>query len=537
MTFITSALRGYLVFRRKALYAQHRRAWQMTFFATLLASSAVWGVLQSVVVFRYGFECWTTLLIMILTTANCFGSTIVLVPRLSWLNSHALLLVGPTFFACVWIGSPQAMAICAMALAMLIFILLQGKKLHAWYWETTESRAFEQLRSADLEEARRLAEASSQAKSEFLANMSHEIRTPMNAILGMTALTLDTELNGEQRDWLETVKVAGDSLLGILNDILDLSKIDAGKLEIRAVPFSLRSLMEEGYRTFSFEAKKKGVRLEFVTENGTADSWIGDAGRLRQVLVNLVGNALKFTEAGLVSAHVSAVENSLRFEVRDTGIGIPVEKQAQIFEAFSQGDGSITRRFGGTGLGLTISSRLAQRMGGTIRVVSIVNKGSTFTFTVPAEQSGVPVENAVPEVRDTLVEPMRILVADDNRVNQTLVSRMLQRVGHAVTIASNGEEAANLHRSGGFDLILMDVQMPVMDGLEATGHIRRIDRAAGIHTPVIALTANAMNGDRERCLDAGMDGYISKPVSKDSLLRTIAQFAPSSPPALSLHGR
>ncbi len=409
----------------------------------------------------------------------------------------------------------------------------------------------------ELYAAKTAAEDASRAKGEFLANMSHEIRTPLNGILGLTESVLGGELTADQRESLGMVRSSADALMAVINDILDFSKIEAGKLDLDPTPFAPADAVADALKLLALRARAKGLRLVADVRPGVPAVAVGDAGRLRQVLTNLVGNAVKFTAQGEVAVRVELVADGasgprLRFRVSDTGVGIPRAKQATIFDAFTQADGSTTRRYGGTGLGLTISSRLVTLMGGRIWVESEPGRGSCFTFEValgragsaalqapasgrapasvvaaPAPPSAERAERPAPprparHWGATASRPLRILLAEDNAVNQRVAVRLLEALGHAVAVAGHGGEALAALDRAAFDLVLMDVQMPEVDGFEATAEIRRREEGTGRRTPVVAMTAHAMKGDRERCLAAGMDDYLSKPVARAEMVRVLA---------------
>jgi signal transduction histidine kinase/CheY-like chemotaxis protein len=380
------------------------------------------------------------------------------------------------------------------------------------------------------------AEAANTAKGQFLANMSHEMRTPMNAVKGFTHLLGGTSLTPEQREYTELVGEAADSLLGVINDILDFSKIEAGKLSLETVPFRLRDCLRGSVALFQHAVEIKGIELRLDMAEEVPEAAAGDALRLRQILTNLIGNAVKFTSRGSIVVAARLAERTgesirLAVDVTDSGIGIALEKRETIFSAFVQADSSTARKHGGTGLGLAICSRLVEMMGGRIEIASELGRGSTFSFTAVLKTAVAGSLAAKPAWSPTLAPgvPLSVLVAEDNRVNQRLITRLLERGGHRITMASNGREVVERYSEERFDLILMDVQMPEVDGLQATAQIRALEAATGGHIPIVALTAHAMIGDREKFLAAGLDAYLPKPIDPAALQTTVATVTGGKP--------
>jgi len=533
--FLSMGARLTLALVRKTIYATHPQLliWLLT-LAIAIGSGAS-GLLYVSTLRSYGFENWTFVIVLLWTAGIVAGSGISFAPNVKLLALHVFLLLGPVTVQSLLMGGAQANTFATFCLGLSFFMALVGRQMHTVYWQQLRDRALESARARELEVAKTAAESANRAKGQFLANMSHEIRTPMHGILGMAQLAIDSETPEESREYIKTLQSCAEGLLAVLNDILDFSKIDAGKLTLENIPFSLRRAVDDVCKLVLPQALTKGLVLECQVTDNVPDLLVGDPTRLRQVLINLVGNAAKFTVAGSVKLQVARAESglagaqdqvSLIFRVTDTGIGISEEDQKHIFEAFAQADSGVTRRFGGTGLGLAICSQLAQLMGGHLSMESTPHVGSTFQFACSfaiGRERDLPMRPVAPVQPEV---PVRILLAEDNPANQVLAAKLLSRRGHKVSVVSTGLAALQAWETGEFDLILMDDQMPVMDGVEAVRQIRSRESAGHRRrTTIVSLSASAMLGDRERFLASGMDGYLAKPFSSEELYATVRHFA------------
>jgi len=407
-----------------------------------------------------------------------------------------------------------------------------GTKLEKANQDLTEEIDYVKRMEVELKQARDKAEEMSRAKGEFLANMSHEIRTPMNGVIGTLQLLEDTELDESQHEYVTTAHKSANALLTILNDILDLSKIEAGKLDLESIPFDLREIMHDLITLHTLKAEQKGIELRSEVDAQIPPALIGDPTRIRQILLNLVSNALKFTSEGSVSvsARVQSLQHDradIRIEVKDTGIGIDAAGRERLFSAFTQADGSTTRKYGGTGLGLAIVRQLVEMMQGELGIEGAPDEGSTFWFTLPLAISheALKTDPGLPPMQLREKLHGRVLLAEDNPINQMVARKMLEKIGVETELAANGQEALDLLCERSFDAVLMDCQMPVLDGFSATRQLREWEQQQQRKPlPVIAMTANVMEGDRERCLEAGMDDYIGKPFRNEDLHATLQRW-------------
>ncbi|MCP4292723.1 MAG: response regulator [bacterium] len=477
---------------------------------------------------------WDLIVCMMSLTGISAGATASLSARFKIFRLFQVIVLGPSIITLAFFASGKEQALSFLVILFLAQVMVLGRYFHKEFWSGLINQHELKIRAKSLEEANIKAQQAVKIKGEFLANMSHEIRTPLNGIIGLTDLVLESELNEQQHDYLSDVKISGETLLTIINEILDFSKIEAGGIVIEKRPFSLSRVLDKTIRPLRFSAESKANTLVVELDNNLPRKLKGDSHRLWQILTNLAGNAVKFTENGTITVKASLEGRSgdvcsVRLDVKDTGIGISKAAQETIFDAFSQADGSTTRNYGGTGLGLAISKKLVELMGGELVLNSEENKGSTFSFILEMKEVSEAKSQKIPKTKKNLtpqLSGLNILLVEDNSVNAKLATRLLNKSDIQVEWVTDGSQAVEAFQKNSYDIVLMDVQMPVMDGFEATQNIRKYEKGTGKQTPIIALTAHALDGYRELCLEKGMDDYLTKPLNPKILRETLSIWVP-----------
>jgi signal transduction histidine kinase/ActR/RegA family two-component response regulator len=542
LLLLLGVVRLILSLRFDHLYPLDPVLWLKAYSGTVLGLGLVWGLLNALTVGVYTLG-WPAYLSGFTTAGIVAGGTLGVSTHLSLLRAYVTLMLLPSIAVCLALGLSQTTVIGILFGLDLLFMIVIGKELHSQYWSALDNSRLLETRAKELDEARVKAESADRAKSQFVANMSHEIRTPMNGVLGMIEM-LRQEAEPETRSrYLEIMEQSARSLLTVIDDILDVSKIEAGKLDIETIAMNPARVVSEVLDAFRQAAGAKGLTLVCEVSEELDRDVLGDPSRLRQILTNLLSNAIKFTTSGKVSVEARLNDGSdgslhARFDVTDTGIGIPEHAAAQIFDAFVQGDGSITRRYGGTGLGLAISRQLAKLLGGSMGVESRLGEGSRFWFTATfARCHQCAEQNPGRDIARTALSPgLRVLVVEDNAVNQFVASEMLASLRCEAHVAENGQAALRAVKSKDFDVILMDREMPVMDGLRCTELIRKRELENNLPAvPIVAVTAHARQEDEELALRAGMNAFLSKPYGLEQLLEVLLRC--TSPATSTSRGR